>query len=45
MGVVLLVGLAVVTDWTIRLVVLNAKLSGRDSYTDVGACKRQQHQC
>jgi hypothetical protein len=35
MGVVLLVGLAIVTDWTIRLVVLNAKLSGRDSYTDV----------
>jgi sodium-coupled neutral amino acid transporter 11 len=34
-GIVLLVGLAAVTDWTIRLVVLNAKLSGRDSYIDV----------
>lgn len=34
-GVVLLIALAVVTDWTIRLVVINAKLSGRDSYTDV----------
>lgn len=39
MGVVLLVGLAIVTDWTIRLVVLNAKLSGRDSYTDVRLSK------
>ncbi|EIW73705.1 hypothetical protein TREMEDRAFT_67510 [Tremella mesenterica DSM 1558] len=35
MGVTLLVVLAFVTDWTIRLVVLNAKLSGRESYTDV----------
>ncbi|WOO77390.1 Vacuolar amino acid transporter 2 [Vanrija pseudolonga] len=34
-GVTLLIVLAVVTDWTIRLVVLNAKLSGRDSYIDV----------
>ncbi|RSH77368.1 uncharacterized protein EHS24_003328 [Apiotrichum porosum] len=34
-GVILLVVLAGVTDWTIRLVVLNAKLSGRDSYVDV----------
>lgn len=34
-GVTLLVVLAMVTDWTIRLVVVNAKLSGRDSYTDV----------
>ena len=35
MGVFLLIVLAGVTDWTIRLIVLNAKLSGRDSYTDV----------
>ncbi|KAK4689530.1 solute carrier family 38 (sodium-coupled neutral amino acid transporter), member 11, partial [Tremellales sp. Uapishka_1] len=34
-GIVLLVVLAGVTDWTIRLVVVNAKLSGRDSYIDV----------
>ncbi len=36
-GIVLLIVLAAVTDWTIRLVVLNAKLSGRDSYIDVMA--------
>lgn len=35
MGIFLLVTLAGVTDWTIRLVVLNAKLSGRESYTEV----------
>ncbi|CAD6568517.1 MAG: hypothetical protein TREMPRED_004603, partial [Tremellales sp. Tagirdzhanova-0007] len=35
MGITLLVVLAGVTDWTIRLVVINAKLSGRDSYVDV----------
>ncbi|ORY28481.1 transmembrane amino acid transporter protein-domain-containing protein [Naematelia encephala] len=35
MGVFLLIVLAGVTDWTIRLVVVNAKLSGRDSYVDV----------
>lgn len=34
-GIGLLIGLAFVTDWTIRLVVVNAKLSGRDSYIDV----------
>lgn len=34
-GIVLLVSLAAVTDWTIRLVVLNAKLSGQNSYVDV----------
>lgn len=34
-GITLLVVLAGVTDWTIRLVVLNAKLSGTDSYIDV----------
>jgi hypothetical protein len=43
MGVVLLVGLAIVTDWTIRLVVLNAKLSGRDSYTDVRVSGSWRH--
>ncbi|GMK53827.1 hypothetical protein CspeluHIS016_0104130 [Cutaneotrichosporon spelunceum] len=36
-GITLLIVLAVVTDWTIRLVVINAKLSGRDSYIDVMA--------
>lgn len=34
-GITLLIVLAVVTDWTIRLVVVNAKLSGRESYIDV----------
>lgn len=34
-GITLLIVLAAVTDWTIRLVVVNAKLSGRDSYIDV----------
>ncbi|BEI84007.1 hypothetical protein CcaverHIS002_0406110 [Cutaneotrichosporon cavernicola] len=34
-GITLLIVLAAVTDWTIRLVVVNAKLSGRDSYMDV----------
>ena len=34
-GVVLLLGLGAVTDWTIRLIVLNAKLSSRDSYISV----------
>jgi len=27
--------LGVVTDWTIRLIVLNAKMSGRRSYIDI----------
>lgn len=31
-GLLLLIGLGVVTDWTIRLIVLNAKLSGSSSY-------------
>ncbi|KAL7423107.1 hypothetical protein Q5752_002406 [Cryptotrichosporon argae] len=35
MGIVLLVAIAGLTDWTIRLVVVNAKLSGRDSYFEV----------
>jgi hypothetical protein len=34
---VLLVGLCLVTDWTIRLIVLNAKLSGRNSYIEVSS--------
>ncbi|KAG8747172.1 hypothetical protein FRC10_002221 [Ceratobasidium sp. 414] len=38
-GMVLLVVLAGVTDWTIRLIVRNAKLSGRTSYIDImGHC-------
>ncbi|OSS51483.1 hypothetical protein B5807_03627 [Epicoccum nigrum] len=31
-GTVLLVGLTVVVDWTIRLIVINSKLSGTDSF-------------
>ena len=31
-GVVLLVGLTVVVDWTIRLIVINSKLSGANSF-------------
>jgi len=34
-GIILLVVLCAVTDWTIRLIVINAKLSGRNSYLDV----------
>jgi sodium-coupled neutral amino acid transporter 11 len=34
-GLVLLVALAWITDWTIRLIVVNAKLSGRTSYIDI----------
>lgn len=38
-GLILLVVLCLVTDWTIRLIVLNAKLSGRNSYIEVmGFC-------
>ncbi|KDN46202.1 hypothetical protein RSAG8_04429, partial [Rhizoctonia solani AG-8 WAC10335] len=38
-GIFLLVVLAGVTDWTIRLIVRNAKLSGRTSYIDImGHC-------
>lgn len=38
-GLVLLVGIALLTDWTIRLIVLNAKLSGRATYIDImGHC-------
>ncbi|KAK7921132.1 transmembrane amino acid transporter [Apiospora marii] len=31
-GVTLLVGLTVIVDWTIRMIVINSKLSGRDSF-------------
>ncbi len=34
-GLFLLVILCGVTDWTIRLIVLNAKLSGRSSYIEI----------
>ncbi|KAK0241624.1 amino acid transporter [Armillaria nabsnona] len=34
-GIVLLVVLCAVTDWTIRLIVINAKLSGSHSYIDI----------
>ncbi|KIM26967.1 hypothetical protein M408DRAFT_175835 [Serendipita vermifera MAFF 305830] len=34
-GVFLLVVLCGVTDWTIRLIVINAKMSGRNSYMDI----------
>lgn len=34
-GLVLLVILCAVTDWTIRLIVVNAKLSGGHSYIDI----------
>jgi solute carrier family 38 (sodium-coupled neutral amino acid transporter), member 11 len=32
MGVVLLIGLTITVDWTIRLIVINSKLSGTDSF-------------
>ncbi|KAK2813131.1 hypothetical protein FQN50_000808 [Emmonsiellopsis sp. PD_5] len=32
MGIILLVGLTVTVDWTIRLIVVNSKLSGADSF-------------
>ncbi|KAK4057963.1 hypothetical protein OIO90_001182 [Microbotryomycetes sp. JL221] len=34
-GLILLVVLGLVTDWTIRLIVLNAKMSGRRTYIDI----------
>lgn len=34
-GILLLVFLCGVTDWTIRLIVINAKLSGRHSYIEI----------
>ncbi|KDQ53489.1 hypothetical protein JAAARDRAFT_39173 [Jaapia argillacea MUCL 33604] len=39
LGIILLISIGLVTDWTIRLIVVNAKLSGRKSYVDVmGFC-------
>ncbi|KAG9295463.1 hypothetical protein G9A89_013492 [Geosiphon pyriformis] len=35
MGIILLIGLTIVVDWTIRLLVFNSKLSGRNSYQDM----------
>jgi sodium-coupled neutral amino acid transporter 11 len=32
MGILLLVGLTITVDWTIRLIVINSKLSGADSF-------------
>ncbi|GAA5986499.1 hypothetical protein JCM10908_003777 [Rhodotorula pacifica] len=34
-GILLLIVLGIVTDWTIRLIVLNAKMSGRRTYIDI----------
>lgn len=34
-GIILLLFLTVVVDWTIRLIVINAKLTGKDSYQDI----------
>ena len=34
-GIFLLVVLCIATDWTIRLIVTNAKLSGRNSYIEI----------
>lgn len=34
-GILLLVVLGAVTDWTVRLMVVNAKLTGQKSYTDI----------
>lgn len=34
-GIILLLALTVVVDWTIRLIVINAKLTGKDSYQDI----------
>jgi solute carrier family 38 (sodium-coupled neutral amino acid transporter), member 11 len=32
MGIILLVGLTITVDWTIRLIIINSKLSGADSF-------------
>lgn len=43
MGLILLVALGLVTDWTIRLIVLNAKMSGRRTYIDImDTCERSR---
>ncbi|CAG8826026.1 24433_t:CDS:2, partial [Gigaspora rosea] len=34
-GIILLIVLTITVDWTIRLLVLNAKLSGRNSYQEI----------
>lgn len=34
-GLILLLVLCYVTDWTIRLIVINAKMSGRHSYIEI----------
>ncbi|GAA5994259.1 Avt2p [Rhodotorula paludigena] len=34
-GIILLVVLGIITDWTIRLIVLNAKMSGRRTFIDI----------
>lgn len=31
-GIILLIGLTIIVDWTIRLIVINSKLSGADSF-------------
>lgn len=33
-GIILLLVLGYVTDWTIRLIIINAKLSGSSNYID-----------
>ena len=32
MGIILLIGLTIAVDWTVRLIVINSKLSGADSF-------------
>lgn len=32
MGIILLIGLTITVDWTIRLIIINSKLSGADSF-------------
>ena len=32
MGIILLIGLTLTVDWTIRLIIVNSKLSGADSF-------------
>ncbi|WVQ71891.1 hypothetical protein IAR50_001433 [Cryptococcus sp. DSM 104548] len=34
MGIFLIIAIAVISDWTIRLVILTSKLSGKSSYTE-----------
>ncbi|RHZ80647.1 hypothetical protein Glove_134g49 [Diversispora epigaea] len=35
MGILLLIGLTITVDWTIRLLVYNSKLSGRNTYQEI----------